>query len=208
MRIDARPRHKNAPRPAWKVCPFCEAHFARPSRISDAQWEMRKFCSYRCSKSLSAKEILARNFVRADGPLDTQCWLWTGRSNRAGYGRVAVKRHGKITHWFAHRLAYVEFCGDPGELLICHRCDVPACVNPDHLFAGTHLDNMRDMDSKGRRKAANGDQKPSSKLNSDAVRDILSGGSPTDLAKKYGVSVSSIYKVRQGVAWGWVNGQN
>jgi len=49
-----------------------------------------------------------------------------------------------------HRLVWMLFNGDPGEMHVLHRCDMPACCNPEHLFLGTHLDNMRDMDEKNR----------------------------------------------------------
>lgn len=205
MRIDVSPRHKNAPRPAWKVCPFCNEQFARPERISDAQWEARVHCTQRCAKSVPARVILQTNHTKTDGPLSTQCWIWNGTTRRNGYGQVIIKRDGVKHTWRAHRLSYREFCGDPGNLLVCHRCDNRACINPLHLFLGTHKGNSDDMDAKGRRKAITGDQKPSSKLTVEAVQEIKRGGRPIILAAKFGVSESLIHKVRQGKAWGWVN---
>jgi hypothetical protein len=75
------------------------------------------------------------------------CWLWTGSSNGNGYGvmRINNKQQG------AHRVAFELFVGPiPPGLMICHKCDNPPCVNPHHLFAGTALDNNRDMFAKGR----------------------------------------------------------
>lgn len=74
------------------------------------------------------------------------CWIWTAYKWR-GYGKFGW--HGKIylAHRISYELAFGEF--DP-TLDILHKCDNPACVNPDHLFSGTHLDNMRDMINKGR----------------------------------------------------------
>lgn len=81
------------------------------------------------------------------------CWLWRGTlSNRRDYGQFSVTRekHGDQdipAHRFAYELAYGV---SPAELFVCHRCDVPLCVRPDHLFLGTNADNIADMIAKGR----------------------------------------------------------
>lgn len=73
----------------------------------------------------------------------TGCWEWQGKLNAAGYGRVGRK--------FVHRLAYEEEKGEiPPRALVCHACDNPRCVNPDHLWLGDHRSNARDMVKKGR----------------------------------------------------------
>lgn len=76
-----------------------------------------------------------------------ECWEWHGELNERGYGRMKIAKKNKK----AHRLSYEHFTGRSlGKLLCCHRCDNPSCVNPDHLFAGTHKDNVHDMIRKGR----------------------------------------------------------
>jgi hypothetical protein len=80
------------------------------------------------------------------GPAES-CWEWQGRIYGDGYGRF-------LGYLATHRLAYYFTTGvDPEELLVCHHCDNPPCCNPDHLFLGTHADNMRDMVQKGRHRS-------------------------------------------------------
>lgn len=76
------------------------------------------------------------------------CWLWTAGVGIGGYGRLWC---GAGLTRYAHRFSYeLAFGPVPSGMFVCHRCDTPACVNPDHLFLGTHRDNMRDMQQKGR----------------------------------------------------------
>jgi hypothetical protein len=82
------------------------------------------------------------------------CWLWTAAAEPSGYGRFAVGKE----IWVASRVAWFLSYGEiPADLFVCHRCDVPACVNPVHLFVGTQADNIHDAMAKGRNKTPRAD---------------------------------------------------
>ena len=87
------------------------------------------------------------------------CWLWIGSKWRTGYGYVRVG--GK--HTSTHRYFYMLYKGDIGDKMVLHTCDIPACVNPDHLFLGTQTDNMRDCAAKGRHANMKGTNNPNYK---------------------------------------------
>lgn len=82
------------------------------------------------------------------------CWLWKGTKTRLGYGQIGADAQPGIYRpavLYAHRVAWELANGPiPTGLFVCHRCDTPGCVRPDHLFLGTQTDNMRDAAKKGR----------------------------------------------------------
>lgn len=136
--------------------------------------------------------------------LATRCWNWKG-SLRRGYGYL---KSGK-TKLSAHRVSWeVRFGKIPPGQWVLHKCDNPKCVNPEHLFLGTALDNNLDMIRKGRAKLHNsgnlrpGEENPYSKLTEAAALHIYRKEMrPTDYAKLYGVSVGNICSVQAGRAW-------
>lgn len=97
------------------------------------------------------------------------CWLWHGSLDSSGYGQARVR--GKAVR--SHRVSFELANGPiPDEMCVCHRCDVPACVNPDHLFLGTRADNNADRDAKGRTRHP----KKFSDEDADRMRSMLASG--------------------------------
>jgi len=129
--------------------------------------------------------------------LDNGCWEWKAKHQR--YGNIRVD--GKITR--AHRFSYSFFKGEiPKEINVCHKCDNPYCVNPDHLFLGTQKDNHNDMVAKGRRASFVGEKNGNSKLNEKDVKEIvISNDSYRKLAKQYGVTHMTIYQIKKRRSW-------
>jgi hypothetical protein len=149
----------------------------------------------------SIMEMFNKKIQKADG-----CWLWVGAKNNKGYGQFRVQ--GKST--LAHRTSWILKNGEiPPHLNVLHKCDVRNCVNPDHLFLGTLKDNMRDCSNKGRLSVNwpgyKGEQHKLSKLTVAEVLEIRSDekqrGYGMRLAKKYGVSPSTIYDAAKGRLW-------
>ncbi len=135
------------------------------------------------------------------------CWLWSGHMRPFGYGRIYVRKR-LIT---AHRFAYELLVGKiPRGMKLLHKCDVPQCVNPDHLFVGTQADNVADMWKKGRANPVgvlkmNGPNHPSTKLSWSKVRAIReahrNGADKGELAYQYGLSWSCIHHVIVKKTW-------
>jgi hypothetical protein len=130
------------------------------------------------------------------------CWLWSGRRNNHGYGQLRFRNK----QWVASRFAWLIFKGPiPAGMCVLHRCDVPACVNPDHLFLGSHADNMRDMKKKGRGRDATGEANSRAKLKEADVRAIrvLKGQvSYAQIAEKFGVSSGMVSMIVNRQNWG------
>lgn len=137
-----------------------------------------------------------------------QCWIWTGRTYRK-YGAYSHK--GK--KYRAHRAVWESIHGAiPVGMVICHKCDNPSCVNPDHLFIGTQADNVRDCKEKGRIRHGDylpppirGSANPNAKLKESDVIEIRkahqNGATQLGIAKQYGVHPSIIWQIIHGRAW-------
>ena len=128
------------------------------------------------------------------------CWEWIGNKMKSGHGRIGYRDKVYLTH----RLSYEIHIGYiPDNMNVCHRCDNPPCINPEHLFLGTQLDNIQDCVSKKRNyiiPPMGGEKNPLAKLTNneaDEIRKRLKNGEKgIDLAKEFKVSASIISKIR------------
>jgi|APSaa5957512576_1039674.scaffolds.fasta_scaffold81109_2 hypothetical protein len=136
-----------------------------------------------------------------------ECWEWVGSSlNHDGYGLFYYEN----TQDMAHRISWMLY--SKRELsdneVVCHHCDNPSCVNPNHLFVGTQADNIKDMFKKGRQRSHKGILNNKAILNEDKVREIKAlrrkGVTYKGLAKEFLVSESCINHILNGRHWGWV----
>ena len=148
--------------------------------------------------------IEERFWSKVDKQASEDCWEWTGAHNELGYGTMRVSR--RVMK--AHRISWMLSNGEiPDKLHVCHSCDNRGCVRPDHLFLGTHTDNMQDRGSKGRtiRPDNRGERHANSRLTGEQVDEIRSlhdsGVSQSDLSDRYGVSHQTISKVVNRKLW-------
>lgn len=147
-----------------------------------------------CSKNLFYKN--------ASIPSDNGCMKWVGVKDKNGYGRFKSKQKIVLAHRFSYQLYHGEI---PEGMFVCHQCDNPPCVAPNHLFIGSNKDNMQDMIKKGRKNAAKGIKHHTAILSpAEAwqIRNLLEYGykAPT-IAKMFKVSQGCIYGIQYNKNW-------
>ena len=139
---------------------------------------------------------------------ESGCWTWTGVLNKYGYGKMTTGYRFDNTRQTktVHRVSFELHKGPiPEGLCVCHRCDNPRCVNPEHLFLGTHQENMDDRESKRRGNHPFGERVHTAKLSHDQVADILrlhaDGTSAKELQGMYGMSRAAIDAIIKRKRW-------
>ena len=143
------------------------------------------------------KTLIERFWPKVDRRGPDECWEWQGAKASVGYGAI-YDRDGSRLKLYSHRVAW-EFAHGciPVGLFVLHRCDNPSCVNPAHLFLGTHGDNMRDRKEKGRN--AHGDRHGRTKIPDIAISDIrASTESQAAIARRFGVDKTTIFDIKSG----------
>lgn len=141
------------------------------------------------------------------------CWLWTASPYGGRYGRISrtgKSRPTKGRDISSHVAAWILIKGPvPKGMCVLHHCDNPRCVNPDHLWIGTQLENMRDMVKKRRARGCRGESHANHKLTSSDVASIrslkLSGHTGVELAKRFGVTPAQISNIVLNKQWFYPN---
>lgn len=146
------------------------------------------------------------------------CWLWLASKRHKGYGAFCFTRAGKVINGRAHRISYEIHTGEvPQGLMVLHRCDNPACLNPAHLFLGTGQENVDDMMQKGRHVSGSthipanlceykrGNAHHAARLTPEIVRairrDWQDGYSVSELNARYGTTGTHAWKIATGKLW-------
>lgn len=146
---------------------------------------------------MSPSQPLEQRFLAKVQKTDN-CWFWIGARKRSGYGYMVIGGRKALKHARAHRISYeIAYGPIPAGFQVLHHCDRPNCVNPAHLFLGTHTDNMRDRNIK---------ERFSSKLSACDVRNIRKESAKgditqADLARFFGVRRGQISRIIGGSRW-------
>lgn len=150
---------------------------------------------------ISLKDNFERSYIINK---NTGCWEWQKNRDKKGYGTIGSHIGDKRITKFAHRVSYELYKGEiPINMIVCHACDNPGCVNPDHLWIGTHQDNINDKIKKNR--GLFGSKHQNSKLTEEQIIKIRKEKlSINDIAKKYRIHYNTAYDIINFKSWSHV----
>ena len=182
-----------------KACATCGREF----RVYPYNAGKAKYCSRRCMPPKQPAPIEQNFEAHVTYVPESGCHLWTGCLNNKGYGQIRIAKRAKL----AHRVAWEQKNGPiPEGLFVCHKCDTPSCVNPDHLFLGTTFENLADASAKGRMR--HGIRHHNAKLDDAKVRDIrvmsASGMCQREIGECVGISQTVVGDVLRREIWAHV----
>jgi predicted XRE-type DNA-binding protein len=141
-------------------------------------------------------DVETRFWSRISPEPNSGCWLWDGTTDDYGYGRIRVNGYKSRAHRYSFELHYHKV---PHGFCVLHRCDMPWCVNPDHLFLGTHRDNIADMVAKKRNFKIS---ELTTKVTPEQAAAIRQAKGPQrEIAAKYGIAQPTVSAIKTGRRW-------
>lgn len=169
---------------------YCDMHYRRLLKNGDVN-----DCGSRKVESGNVTDRFHKKYIKQENG----CWIWSGgtRPNNKGvlYPRITDGKKDIGAHRFSYMMMHGEIKSD---MYVCHKCDTPLCVNPDHLFIGTHQDNMKDMVNKGRSHKGFGENANSSKLTNEEAKIIRAMDlSQSEIAFLFKVSQTTISRIKR-----------
>jgi hypothetical protein len=183
----------------WISCPKCKEERWTPSVNCKAR---SIYCS-KCARENISRPSVEERFWKYVNKTD-YCWIWSGGKYSNGYGSLAINTYPVLAHRFSYELHFGKI--NP-NLLVCHKCDNPSCVNPEHLFLGTQKDNLQDMIFKNRLNRK-GEKSNNHILSKDDVISIRKryneGGSVTEIFNDYKNLIAnreSIRSICKNLSW-------
>jgi hypothetical protein len=166
---------------------FCRSHYNH----------MAKYGKLPLSRNMTGKTLAERISLMSEHDNETGCRLWVRGKNGTGYGNLIFGGKSLLAHRAAYELAYGPLADG---MKVCHRCDTPACVNPDHLFAGSHQANSDDKLSKGRE--ARGVSHGMHRLTEVEIRKIrVDSRTQEEIAADYGINRSNVSMIKARKRW-------
>jgi len=168
------------------------------ARFKKRNNDLRRIEIFDKSKKITDKEVI-KLFNEKIVKNNIGCWEWKGSRKTGGYGEARVLKKLMTAHILSYR---IYKGGIINNLCVCHSCDNPICVNPDHLWLGTYKDNNNDKINKGRHGCLKGSKHPNSKLTENDVLHIRSSKLSTiDLARLYKMTKTTIHDIRKRKQW-------
>jgi hypothetical protein len=181
---------------------ICE-HCRQPANVLTKNKSRARFCSPECHKQqLFGKSLSERIEDSIERVTESGCWIWVKKTMPFGYGVIGFRYQRKL----AHRASWEAFRGPiPRGMHVLHRCNIPQCVNPDHLYLGTSIENCRDriaINTQFRIPPMHGERSPHAKVTDDIVLEIRrSKETCAALAARFSISDANVSAIRSHLTW-------